>query len=85
MQPNNADTPHQHHANNPRQQGQDLSGLSDTALVFGAIDRRDGLTSRIETVGWECDDIDVGNSSLLGEQHSGHDLRDDELRLSINK
>jgi hypothetical protein len=55
------------------------------ALCSGRSDRRDRLTANLKTMGGECDDIEIGNSSLPGEQHSDHDILDDELRLSINK
>jgi hypothetical protein len=54
-------------------------------LFSGRSDRKDGLATLLKAQGWECEDIDIVNASLPGEQRSDHDLIDDELWLSIRK
>lgn len=54
-------------------------------LFSGRSDRKDGLATLLRAQGWECEDIDIVNASLPGEQRSDHDLLDDELWLSIRK
>ena len=54
-------------------------------LFSGRSGRKDGLATLLRAQGWECEDIDIVNASLPGEQRSDHDLLDDELWLSIRK
>jgi hypothetical protein len=79
--------PHIRTTTTPRKQVPDNKSRTfrTLRLFSGRADRHDGLVADFEIMGWECDDIDIVNSSLLGKQHSDRDLLDDELWLSINK
>ena len=49
------------------------------------MDRPDGIAAHLQTLGWDCSDLDIVNADLPGQSRALHDLSSDHLWTTIHK